>query len=320
MTSLPSRAVASLASSTVLRSGGTSAISWLAASIRNLGFEVRAGGPRRSQASSLRIRFCRLASVAAACRSRSTRCSTYAAYPPSNGSTIPSCTSQVVVGDLVEKPPVVGHQQQPADVARPALLQMAGQPGDALDVQVVGGLVERDHVPFAHQQPRQLHPSPLAAAERGNRCVPSDVGHQPADDVADPRVAGPLVFGLVADQRPADGVVRVEGVGLAQRAHPQSAAPGDPAGVRRHLAGQQPQQTRLAVAVASHDADARAVVDPERDRLEDHLGRVFEVDGLGSEQVRHWADASRRRSFGLTPRSPQTVPTARKADHRHGRT
>ena len=97
MTSFPSRAVASLASSTVLRSGGTSAMSWLAASIRNLGFEVRAGGPRRNQASSLRIRFCRLASAAAASRSRSTRCSTYAAYPPSNGSTIPSCTSHVVV-------------------------------------------------------------------------------------------------------------------------------------------------------------------------------------------------------------------------------
>src|ERR1700756_3754822 len=69
-TTLPSRAVASLASSTLLRSGGTSAINWLAASMRNLGFEVRAGGPRRNQASSLRIRFCRLASAAAASRAR----------------------------------------------------------------------------------------------------------------------------------------------------------------------------------------------------------------------------------------------------------
>ena len=34
-------------------------MSVLAASMRNLGFEVRAGGPRRSQASSLRSRFLR---------------------------------------------------------------------------------------------------------------------------------------------------------------------------------------------------------------------------------------------------------------------
>ena len=66
-------------SATRSRGGGTSAMSSLAASIRNLGLEVRAGAPRRSQASSLRMRFWRLASAAASCRSRSTRCSTYAA-------------------------------------------------------------------------------------------------------------------------------------------------------------------------------------------------------------------------------------------------
>ncbi len=54
-------------------------MSAFAASMRNFGLEVRAGAPRRSQASSLRMRFCRRASVAAAIRSRSTRCSTYAA-------------------------------------------------------------------------------------------------------------------------------------------------------------------------------------------------------------------------------------------------
>ena len=45
---------------------------------------------------------------------------------------------------------------------------------------------------------------------------------------------------------------------------------------------------------------------PERDRVEDHLRRKFEADGLGSQQVRHWTkatgggawDASRYRGFG----------------------
>ena len=54
-------------------------MSSLAAWMRNFGFDVRAGGPRRSQASSLRIRFWRRASVPAAIRIRSERASTYAA-------------------------------------------------------------------------------------------------------------------------------------------------------------------------------------------------------------------------------------------------
>ena len=75
-TCLPKRATATRCNSMGLRTGGTSAISSLAASIRNFGFDVRAGAPRRSHASSLRIRFCRLLSAAAAIRSRSTRWST----------------------------------------------------------------------------------------------------------------------------------------------------------------------------------------------------------------------------------------------------
>ncbi len=78
-TSLPSREVAICLSTMGSRGGGSLAISSLAASMRNFGFDVRAGAPRRSQASSLRMRFCRLDSVAEACRSRSTRCRMYAA-------------------------------------------------------------------------------------------------------------------------------------------------------------------------------------------------------------------------------------------------
>jgi hypothetical protein len=79
MTSLPSRWVANFCSSRRSRGGGTSSISALAASMRNFGFDVRAGGPRRSQASSLRARFCRRISEADACRDRSAFASTYAA-------------------------------------------------------------------------------------------------------------------------------------------------------------------------------------------------------------------------------------------------
>ena len=96
-TSLPSRVVAKRCSTSESRGAGSLAISSLAAWIRNLGFEVRAGGPRRSQANSLRMRLRRRASVPAESRIRSARARTYAAYPPSYASTPPPCTSQVRV-------------------------------------------------------------------------------------------------------------------------------------------------------------------------------------------------------------------------------
>ena len=73
-TCLPRRATAIRLSSSVLRSGGTSAISSCAASTRNFGFVPRAFGPRANQASSRRRAFCRFSSAKAAKRSRSTRC------------------------------------------------------------------------------------------------------------------------------------------------------------------------------------------------------------------------------------------------------
>ena len=53
-------------------------MSALAASMRNFGLDVRAGGPRRSQASSLRSRLRRRACAASAWRVRSALASTNA--------------------------------------------------------------------------------------------------------------------------------------------------------------------------------------------------------------------------------------------------
>ena len=75
-TSLPRRVVANRMSSTPSRAGGSSAMRALAASIRNLGLLVRAGGPRRSQASSLRRRLSRRSAITPAIRSRSALAST----------------------------------------------------------------------------------------------------------------------------------------------------------------------------------------------------------------------------------------------------
>ncbi|BDB42778.1 hypothetical protein IWGMT90018_32240 [Mycobacterium kiyosense] len=163
------------------------------------------------------------------------------------------------------------------------MFEVAGQPGDALDVEVVGGLVEGDHVPFADEQLRQLDPSTLSTAERGNPCSPIDVGDQPTHHVADAGVAGPLMFGLVANQLGADRAIGAQGVGLAEGTHPQPGSKCHPTGVGRQSAGEQAEQAGLAVAVAPHDADTGAVVHPQGDRLEYHLVRIRQVDRLGPE-------------------------------------
>ena len=63
--------LANEASSTLLRGAGSSAMRAFAASMRNFGLLVRAGGPRRSQASSLRMRLARRSATTPARRSRS---------------------------------------------------------------------------------------------------------------------------------------------------------------------------------------------------------------------------------------------------------
>ena len=86
-----------------------------------------------------------------------------------------SCTSQVVGADLVEEPPVVGHDHEPARVRRPAPLEVPGEPGDALDVEVVGGLVEEDDVVVADEQRGERDAAALAAGEVADDGLPRDV-------------------------------------------------------------------------------------------------------------------------------------------------
>ena len=110
------------------------------------------------------------------------------------------------LADLVEKPTVVGHHEQRPCPAAPAGLQVLGEPGDGAHVQVVGGLVQHEHVPVTDEQPGQIDPSPLAARKGAHCRVPIHILEQPRDDGANPRVAGPFVFGTVPHDGPFNGV------------------------------------------------------------------------------------------------------------------
>ena len=103
--------------------------------------------------------------------------------------------------DLVEEPPVVGHDDERARRSATSGAEVLGQPGDALDVEVVGGLVEEQDVPVADEEAREGDPTALAAREVAEPRLPRDVGGEARDDVADAGVARPLVLVAVADDR-----------------------------------------------------------------------------------------------------------------------
>src|SRR5690606_25354160 len=101
--------------------------------------------------------------------------------------------------DRVQEPAVVGDYHQAAGALGPALVDVLGEPGDALDIQMVGRLVQYDDIPVLHQQSGQCHAAALSAGEGSDFRFPVQIGDQPGDDVADAGFAGPLVIIHLSD-------------------------------------------------------------------------------------------------------------------------
>ena len=199
-------------------------MSWVAASMRNLGFDVRAGAPRRSHASSLRRMLRRFVSATVRLA-----LSLHALQHVGRVAALERVDGAVVHlphprAHRIEEPAVVRHEQQAARVARPPRGQVRGEPRDALDVEVVRGLVERDDVPLADEQTGEPDAAALTTRQRGDHRVQRHVAQQPVEHVAHARVAEPLVLGAVADDRVADGLVVRQVVVLGQHPDPHAAA------------------------------------------------------------------------------------------------
>ena len=60
------------------------------------------------------------------------------------------------------------------------LLRCSASHAIAVDVEVVGGLVEHEHVAVLDQHAGEVHAAPLAAGERADAGVPGEVGDQAA--------------------------------------------------------------------------------------------------------------------------------------------
>ena len=291
-TSLPSRWVANRCSSSRSRGGGTSSISALAASMRNFGFDVRAGGPRRSQASSLRTRFCRRTS-------------------DRGGLALPLCLGQherrvaALVGvddpvvhlprllaDRVEEPPVVGdHDQRGRTVPRGASASHATASTSRWLVgssRTIRSCSPRSRP--ASPQRRRSPPDSPATARSSSTPASSTSTISRSDGVGRPLVVGPA-----AEHHLAHRVGVGEVVGLAQVADRQPALPRHPAAVGLLLAGHDPQQGGLAVPVAADDADPLPGPDAEGDVGEQRADAVRLGDPLEVDQVSHTPPRGRRR-------------------------
>ena len=167
------------------------------------------------------------------------------------------------VADLVEEIAVVGDHQQGDALAAEVILE----PFDHLDVEVVGGLVEDEHVGFGEEHAGEGHAFCLAAGEVFDRHVgilDIEEGKHLAGEV------GAVVFLVVLMERGGGGIfegrhARGHRGKLLQIADAQAVAVDHAAGIVILVAGQDVEERRLAVAVAGHDSDFVAFIYAKRD-------------------------------------------------------
>ena len=243
-------------------------------------------------------------------------------------------------GDVVEEPVVVrDHQRRPLEV-----LQELLEPADRHDVEVVGRLVEQQHVGLRGQHLREQHAELEAAGERGEGLLVG-LGRdaEPLEDLAGARLQrvavvldddvlelgvavavevllGPgedaLLLGHGLPERRVahhhdvdDADVLVLEVVLPEDSDPRALRDRDLAVARALLAAEDLEQRRLAAAVRAHDAVALARIELERDSLEE--GLVPEVLG----EVRHRDHGARRITAGVMA---VTAPRAGAGEHPGG--
>ena len=224
---------------------------------------------------------------------------------------------QHVINGRGQKGAVVAHQQHGPLTRDEVLLEPAGR----LEIEVVGRLVEQQHICGRHELAGKAEAAELAAAERGQgrdaglrgfelEAVQHRVDAR-RDSVASLALETLEVF-AVPGQRAGRGVMReirglldqrllqrqelgelagrrfpnrgrgaVVAVLLEQR-YAQSGRARDAPARRIELAGQQAEERRLAGAVPAHDAPALARSDRERDAREQR--RVAEVHAHAAER------------------------------------
>ena len=170
----------------------------------------------------------------------------------------------------------MAHRHEGLGLARQQLLE----PEDAVEVEVVRGLVEQQQLGLAHQLARDREPLLPAARQRRRRLAlvrEAGAAQRHRDAGVEPRESSSGAPASASRRTEATRRVRrerrilrhvAEAQPLARRARPR---------VRRLEPGQDLQQRRLARAVRPDEADVVALEDAEREALEQGRG----AEGLG---------------------------------------
>ena len=192
------------------------------------------------------------------------------------------------------------------DEARPGLPgEDVLQPEDAVHVEVVGRLVQQEHVGVARQLAGDRDPllpaggQPVHGAAALREAPPAQRERQ---------AAGPL--GLVdrgqrGGQHVLDGQSGREDGILRHVAEPDAAADRARAPVGRLEAGQDPQQRGLARAVGAHETRTIAVEESEGQLVEERPGPVGLADGVAAQKKR-----ARHAALLLSPSWASSSPCA----------
>ena len=149
---------------------------------------------------------------------------------------------------------------------------MTREPVDGAHIQVVGGLVEHEHVVVANQQAREVHATALAARKLAHRALPRHIANEASQNLTRTRTRRPLVLGGVTHNGMMHGISIGQVVLLAEQTDCRAAAVRHASVIGLQCAGEHTQQRRLAVAVFTDNTNAVALAHAERHAIENMLG------------------------------------------------
>src|SRR5437763_10371507 len=206
--------------------------------------------------------------------------------------------------DAVEEPAVVRDHDRAAGEVEQRLLERSQR----VDVEVVRGLVQKEHVPAGPEQLREVHAVALAAAQVADSLLlvgPAEV--EPRDVLTRVDLPIPELDRVVAARDLLPDRVRwlerlprlVDVRELDRLAHAQHA------GIRLLLADDHPEERRLAGPIRAYDADDAAGREREGEPLEQQPVAEALGDLLGLDD--HVAEPRPRRDVDLDALEPHVL-------------
>ena len=116
------------------------------------------------------------------------------------------------------------HDQQSAATRE----QVFREPGDSLDVKMVGRLVQDEQICLLYKGSCERDAATLTARQPHHRRVQAERGQaEPAQDLAHSGIAGPFVHGRVADDDVAHGRARRQRAALGDGRDPDATSARD---------------------------------------------------------------------------------------------